>query len=381
VRIQAAVVVLILTLVFSVHVTGQQEALPAVRVRAIAADASSLSVTPVSSIVREEPAVYLPLVPLRNDVGEPSLTEAAQNHDYDTFHSQYILAKARGERVAQFDALHELWSWSMSSPTGAFYGPELHARIAAAYPGFARYIEEHQIVDQNGNVFYPTAETRTFLLDQAMRNTTAPRVLIARGESSTTTVTPRVTTGIAPLAPGRSRARTRMQKAETKPLAPKVTNTAKREPVQIAAATLVPAPVVATTAPPVATKTAPQAVAQTAPRAVQKQQPATTLANMTPTAIKPLVPATTNRTGGRAALMIIIGLLGAGVLAVLLRAPKEEPITILPPVQQAPKGDVAGDVAKVEPIRKPESGEPRPQQTSQQTNAKKTPSRANGSRR
>lgn len=373
-RIQAAVVVLILTLVSSVHVTGQQEALPAVKARTTSSNNSAPadSVTPLNGFVREEPTVVLPLVPLHENMTEPSLNDAARNHDYETFHEQYTLARARGERVAQYDALHELWSWSMSSPTGAFYGPDLHARIAAAYPGFARYIDDYKIVDRNGNVFYPTAETRAFLLEQAQRNTTAPRVQIARSEprETTTIETPRPTTRTqrAPLAPARSRSRARMQKAEVtkpavtpKPVEPVV---AKPEPVQVA-----------TTAP-----AQPPVVAEPVPAPVQPQQPVATLATSVPTPVQPIDPAKAapaNRTGGRAALMIIIGLLGAGILAVLLRAPKEEPITVLPKTE-APKTDTPKqDVAKVEPIRKAESAAP--SATPQQPNGKKT--RANGSHR
>ncbi|HEX6159607.1 MAG TPA: hypothetical protein VF111_05535, partial [Thermoanaerobaculia bacterium] len=359
-RIHAAVVVLILTLVSTSQLTGQQEALPAVRARATSADATSLPATPVSAIVREEPTVIMPLVPLAENMAEPTLAETAQNRDYGAFQSRYILARARGEQVAQYDALYELWSWSMSSPTGAFYGPELHDRIAAAYPGFAGYIDEHKIVDQNGNVFYPTAETRTFLLEQALRNTRAPRVQIA-GTEAPRRATP-TTTGIAPLAPSRSRSRARMQKADattTKPVTTKpITKpVAKPAPVQVAtSSSSVPRSSseflgdVAAAPPKAQLPATPRNRGTEELRGTEQPQPAT-LATMTPQPVKPLatqpaLPQPASRTGGRAVLMIIIGLLGAGILAVLLRAPKEEPVTVLPPIE--PKGEVG----KVEPIRK-----------------------------
>jgi hypothetical protein len=56
----------------------------------------------------------------------------------------------------------------MNDPVGAFYGDETYQRLASLYPGFVNYMAAYQIVDSNGNTFYPTAETRRFLLRQAV---------------------------------------------------------------------------------------------------------------------------------------------------------------------------------------------------------------------
>lgn len=386
-RIKAAVVFFVLTLASSTNITGQQEPLPRVTSRSTASDVTSTATSPLTGAVREEPTVYLPAIPLRDlssSSDQPSLTVAAQNHDYATFHEQYLLAKSHGERVAQFDALHELWTWSMASPTGAFYGPELYSRIAAAYPNFPDYIDDYTIVDRNGNAFYPTAETRTFLLEQAMRNRTAPRVLIARDEPSSASPAPiiREINSAPMLTPARSRSRARMLKSDATP----VTKSPARhlaprphaEPVQIATAT--PKPAITTPAPaPVVNApvvNAPVAIAQ---QATAQPRPQATLAAMTTIPVKPLTKPLSQpvQRSGRAVLMIIIGLLGAGILAVLLRTPNEETITVMP---QASSAGPVVDVANIEPIRKQEDAAPSPQQTHDHPHAKKS-RRAHGSHR
>ena len=48
----------------------------------------------------------------------------------------------------------------------AAYHSEMHDRLAAKYPAYARYIEQYRLVDARGQVWYPTSETRTFLAKQ-----------------------------------------------------------------------------------------------------------------------------------------------------------------------------------------------------------------------
>ncbi|HET7433939.1 MAG TPA: hypothetical protein VFN10_04405, partial [Thermoanaerobaculia bacterium] len=139
-----------------------------------------------TSATSGEPTVFLAVEPIR-DFRIPTLGEAARNNDYASFDSLYTTAKERGENVAAYAALHELWSYQMSSPIGAFYGEELHDRFARAYPGYANFIAEYRIVDSHGSVFYPTAETREFLLERAKNNERAPRVLLADASDSIAT--------------------------------------------------------------------------------------------------------------------------------------------------------------------------------------------------
>lgn len=193
-----AVVVLLVSLVSfaAFSVIGQEEPLPSVTPK----DAPAL-------VTSEFPPVVLAVEPIRA-LHEPTLAEAARRNDYVTFDALYRKAKERGESVAAFATLHELWSWSMADPIGAFYGSEMHDRLAAAYPDYAKYIADQRIVDSRGNVFYPTSETRAFLLAQALE-ARAPRVQVAANEGG---------------APGAERGETRREPAS----APKPATTATR---------------------------------------------------------------------------------------------------------------------------------------------------------
>ena len=124
---------------------------------------------------QDEVFVQLPDEPEAAAVIAPTLFGAASSNDFATFDSLY-----RSEPQPQYAELHRLWSWSMEHPVGAFYGAEEHARLSAMYPGFEVYIADHSIVDSRGNVFYPTVETRQYLLGRAAagvlaRSVPAPR--------------------------------------------------------------------------------------------------------------------------------------------------------------------------------------------------------------
>jgi hypothetical protein len=113
-------------------------------------------------------------------VPDPQLTlaEAARTNNYPGFEAIY----AAGPQGSQsFDELHRFWKWSLETPVGGFYGVEMHAKFASEYPGYAEYIADYAIVDSHGNVFYPSAETRRFLLQEALKgNVPKPRVAAAR---------------------------------------------------------------------------------------------------------------------------------------------------------------------------------------------------------
>jgi hypothetical protein len=61
-------------------------------------------------------------------------------------------------------------TYAMRDPSGAYFNdeslPGMHDRLNANYPGYDHYIAEFRIADAKGNVLYPTAETRTFLVGQ-----------------------------------------------------------------------------------------------------------------------------------------------------------------------------------------------------------------------
>jgi hypothetical protein len=335
VRYQRLVVLITVVLLgtTSFPVTGQEEPpLPPVRVR-----------TTVTTPLAEEPSFVLPVEPIRTiDYSAPaeSLAEAALRNDYPAFHQLYVERPS-----ATFAPLHEVWSYAMNNPMGAFYGEELHDRLSRAYPSYAAYIENYRLVDDRGQVFYPTAETRRFLAERAVAGATpSTRVQIAdagattqlnplvtrrstpaRVETRETTATPRATT-----APATRPSRKRLKKAEAT-----IPPVKKQEPVQVAAAAVPPAPVVAKAAAPVQTE--------------QPAPPKPVQANViTPSLPVPVeTPAATDPLTGRGALLIVIALAGIGVLMLMLRTPREEMPSIIQPEEKP-----ATPVAPVAPMRK-----------------------------
>ena len=61
-------------------------------------------------------------------------------------------------------------SYAMRDRYGAYFNddslPGMHDRLNADYPGYDDYIAEFRVADAKGNVLYPTAETRRFLVEQ-----------------------------------------------------------------------------------------------------------------------------------------------------------------------------------------------------------------------
>jgi hypothetical protein len=176
--------------------------------------------------------------------------------------------------VEAFRPLHEIWTYSVTDPGGAFYGPEMYQQLASAYPSFAATIGPHRIVDSRGNVFYPSAETRAFLLAQAEGGKT-------------------IATKVAPAKPAPA--------------------------TKVAPATPPPA---AAPLPPVRRKRLTKASLIPSPGAIP---PATTIVTTTPTATAAPRPAEEEHVSGRGLLLVIIGLVGTGVLALIVRAPSEVP--------------------------------------------------------
>ena len=227
-----------------------------------------------SSIVgQEEP---LPLIALAVepavDVPPPTLADAARANDYATFAALYAETKD-----AAYAPLHELWTYSVNDPIGAFYGAERYAALARAYPQFAAYIDEYRIVDMRGNVFYPTSETRRFLLARALDGVQVAEVAPPKRE---------LPKRRASFSPPKANA----------PQAPSELKPALRPP--------------------------PVTVAQVAPIAQ--------VAPVAPVVVAPApAPAPQNSLAGRGLLLVIFGLIGIGLLALIMRTPGE-PTVIRP---------------------------------------------------
>jgi hypothetical protein len=281
---------------------GQEEPLPASRARQSAGETLSVDL-PVEPIFAAQ---------------QPTLAEAARSNDYSTFDALYDDA-SRNEAAAYAD-LHHLWTYAVTDPIGAFYGEELHARLARAYPGYAAFIADYQIVDRNGNAFYPTAETRQFLLQYASSGN-APKMALARPSSSAPA--PAVATRVIERAPKPRPARKVMQKADASRATPAV---------QVAVAsptTQTPAADAPVAAPKAAAPVQAQVVAKkAAPAPVQAQ----------------VIPGTSDTAvTGRGILLLILGLFGVGVLTLMMRTPQEDPVALN-----------LSETKNVEPIRKPQ---------------------------
>jgi hypothetical protein len=185
VRLKTAVALLLIVVISTTTfpVTGQEEPLPAIQPKG--------SLAPLTPSVGR--SIVLPAEPVALQVPLPTLEEAARANDYITFDALYRNAVQRGDSMAAFAPLHEIWTYGITDPIGAFYGPDIYERLVRAYPAFASYIAEYRIVDSNGNVFYPTSETRTFLLDRALEGR-APGVQLVEVQRSTPRVELRSTT-------------------------------------------------------------------------------------------------------------------------------------------------------------------------------------------
>ena len=297
IRTTAAIVAIVFAGLIALSVIGQEDPLPVV------------SPKPGAEIPLAEPTVVLAVEPAR-DFTSPTLMSAARANDYVTFDALYTDARKRGENVSPYATLHELWSWSMADPIGSFYGQDLYERLSRAYPGYATYIADFAITDNRGNVFYPTSETRAFLLDRVVEGT-APKVQIASRQ---------VERRPPPAAERKVATAPKPEPvAEPVAVAPPVVITPEPAPV-------VAEPVVATPAP-VVKQPVVQAPAAEAAAAPQKQA----------------------QGSGRGILLVIIGLIGIGLLALVLRTPREEPPVKI--IQEEPPSNV-------EPMRKPAATPP-----------------------
>ncbi len=74
---------------------------------------------------------------------------------------------AATDLVSELDDLDHVWDYQFSSPTGSFFDASSEPfHVASKYPGYEAYVRRQVIVDQNGNKFYPTRETRDYLIGE-----------------------------------------------------------------------------------------------------------------------------------------------------------------------------------------------------------------------
>jgi hypothetical protein len=160
-----------------------------------------LSVEPVIASSRPAPA---------------TLREAAEANDYTAFESLYQRALRNREPLGAFADLHDIWTLAQTDATGSFFGADVFAKVVSRYPEFTAYIRDHRITDRNGQPLYPSRETRTFLLSQAI-NDVDPIVPIARHRE--TAAQPAARSAASARAPNRSAGNVaQVERAATRPV-------------------------------------------------------------------------------------------------------------------------------------------------------------------
>ena len=147
-NVSLAVRVVAIVAVFSVSAVGQQ---PTV-------------------LIYPSTSIDLSVEPVRLQT-QMTLADAATHNDFPLFNAMFDVAPARD--ASAYREFHSFWKWSLTDRVGAFYGDDFHAKFAAEYPDYANYIADFGIIDSHARAFYPSAETRTFLLRKAVSGRTA----------------------------------------------------------------------------------------------------------------------------------------------------------------------------------------------------------------
>ena len=227
------------------------------------------------------------------DPYDVALADAARQNNFAEFDRLF-----QTNPLAAYSELHKLWSWSMNDPAGGFYGPETHDRLAASYPDFAAFIQQHKIVDSNGNAFYPTGETRAFLLSKAVRGVIAESLRPAKPAQLAKNVGASQSSAARPAVE-----RAGMAKKELVSVAPPPP--ALESPLRTAALQTLPKPITST--PVVATR-----------------RPAIAAEPVVATVVPAAVAKPVSSDLGRGIFLIIAGLFGLGLVSVMLHTPAEE---------------------------------------------------------
>ena len=158
--------------VFSLALLGAAEdPLPPVRAKSDVPPINTNEPQASSTLTFDTPLIALavePIAAVTVDVRDAAsataaMREALATNDAPRFEAAYKRARELGANVAAYDDIEKVWSFANSDPNGAFYDSEMHDRLAAKYPAYARTIEQYRLVDARGQVWYPTSETRAFL--------------------------------------------------------------------------------------------------------------------------------------------------------------------------------------------------------------------------
>ena len=266
---------------------------------------------------------------------------AAESNNRDAFKEALAGIKSTlanyppgGERDAASDAigvyndLERLWDHLFESPTGSFFDDSspLHAAMRK-YRGYEDAVRRQIITDASGTKFYPTRETRDFLVREAAQRLSRlglaappPRVQppppapAARPVTTTTTVkkAPRSSGGQAPSPVRRKAART-APRSQARPPSPQPPAPDRAAPIDVPP----PRPVVVTEAPPPAPPDTATAITTTT--ATDSDVVPAAEAPDTATTTTTAAPPAAQGKGRNIILPVMLILIGVGVLIVLFR--------------------------------------------------------------
>jgi hypothetical protein len=281
--------------------------------------------------------------------------EAAMANDRETFKATLAGIKstlanyppgaerdAASDAVNVFNDLERLWDFQFESPTGSFFDETSPFRAAMArYRGYEDAVRRQLITDATGTKFYPTRETKDFLMREAAQRLSrlglaapaprvqppvpapAPRREVTPTPTPTRAEKPRVTTTTVrkPTRPSASQtpSTVRRKVAETpRHPQPQPPSRPAPAPQPVAPIDITPAPPIVATSPPSPAPTDTGVVASTTTATdsdtIATTQPSTETAATTTTA----APAAEKK-GRNIILPVMLILIGVGVLIVLFR--------------------------------------------------------------
>jgi hypothetical protein len=256
-----------------------------------------------------------------------NLQQAAGGRSYESFAAaldavraalQDLPASERAniQRVLPiYEDLQELWSYAQANAIGAFYDdaslPGMHAHLVSRYRGYAAYIDDFQITSDGGRKFYPTEETRKFLVREAARGagvkgpapmTASTPARPSSGGAPTRVATKHVTsaapkTAIKPPASQPSLSTTPHTARPPKATAPRIAAATAPKKVEPAPAVAAPRKVASAPAKPAAKPVAPPVTASATPKRPEPAPPVKAPAKLASApAPKPVPPATASAT-------------------------------------------------------------------------------------
>jgi hypothetical protein len=110
-----------------------------------------------------------------------ALRDSNDTNDFRRFEAALAVAKSLAEAmpigaqrndlrrsILVYEDIDAIWGFAVHDHYGAYFNddslPGMRDRLNADYPDYEAFIAEYRVTDRKGNILYPTAETRAFLL-------------------------------------------------------------------------------------------------------------------------------------------------------------------------------------------------------------------------